>query len=138
MTTNAILKLPYVLNVLVLIPVAIPTLFDLYATDQDKFPDSQGWSSLVGSLWTGILILSLVGLFYPFHMIPVLILQIIYKSVWLLVYVLPRIVKQQYHSIPLGIAVSFSCIVVAWPCIIPWSNFFTKPLSHDIHTMKQS
>jgi hypothetical protein len=124
--------------VIVLIPIAIPTLFDLYPTDEDKFPDSRGWSSLVGSLWTGILFLSLLGLFYPFQMVPVLILQIIYKSIWLLVYVLPRLVKQQYHSIPIGIAVSFLCIVVIWPFIVPWSNFFTKPLSHDTHTVNNS
>jgi hypothetical protein len=56
-----------------------------------KFPDSEGVRTIPGSLSTAILIGSVIGLIYPIQMSPVLIIQVIYKSLWLLVFALPRL-----------------------------------------------
>jgi len=55
-------------NVAILTPIAAPTVFRLFPTDQGRFAESAGWRVLVGALWSAI---------------PVLSLQLIYKTVWL-------------------------------------------------------
>ena len=55
------LRLAYLANVLILLPIAIPTLLRLFETAQGRFDESAGWRILVGALWTGILVLSLLG-----------------------------------------------------------------------------
>ena len=75
---------------------------------------------LVGSLWTGIMVLSALGLREPLRYSPVLLLQLIYKTLWLVVFALPLLRRREAHRIPWGIAISFAAIVVIWPWIIPW------------------
>jgi hypothetical protein len=117
------LRLAYAFNLLVLLPIAVPTLLRLYPTDQGKFEESAGWRVLVGALWTAILRLSALGLYAPLRYSPVLVLQVIYKAVWLLVFALPRVLKGA-RSVPWGIAGSFLIIVLVWPFIIPWGYLF--------------
>jgi hypothetical protein len=114
------LRIAYVINLVVLLPIAIPTLFRVYPTDQGRFEESAGWRVLVGALWTAILVLSVLGLYAPLRYSPVLVLQLIYKTLWLFVFALPRVVKGNSQSIPWGIASSFIFIVLVWPWIIPW------------------
>ena len=115
-----LLHLAYWANILILTPIAIPTIFKLFPTDQACFEESAGWRILVGSLWLGILVLSLLGLRDPLRYAPVLLLQLIYKSSYLAVYVLPSLAKADYKTIPWGITGSFTAIVCIWPFVIPW------------------
>jgi len=115
------LKIAYLINVLVLIPIALPTVFRLFPTDQARFEESGGWRILTGSLWTGILILSVLGLFQPMKYSPVLLLQLIYKILWLSVYVAPRLLRGELAKVPWGMAGLFTGIVVVWPFLIPWA-----------------
>jgi hypothetical protein len=119
------LRLAYAFNLLVLLPIAVPTLLRLYPTDQGQFEESAGWRTLVGALWTAILVLSALGLYAPLRYSPVLILQVIYKTLWLLVYVLPLVLKGRAHSVPWGIAGTFLIIILVWPFIIPWGFLFS-------------
>ncbi len=114
------LTIAYGLNIAILVPIAVPTIFRLFPTDDGRFAESEGWRVLVGSLWLAILILSLLGLVWPLLYAPVLLLQLIYKSAWLLVYAAPRASRGDWRSIPWGIAASFLAIVLAWPFLIPW------------------
>ena len=118
------LQFAYALNIFILIPVAIPTLFHLFSTDQARFAESAGWRTIVGSFWLAILLTSVLGLFFPERMIPVLLIQLIYKSSWLLVYALPRAIRGRWQEIPWGIASSFLLLVAIWPFLIPWKLFF--------------
>jgi hypothetical protein len=36
----------------------------------------------MGSVWTGLLLVSIVGLFHPFALVWVLVMQFIYQCVW--------------------------------------------------------
>jgi hypothetical protein len=119
------LRLAYAFNLLVLVPIAVPTLLRLYPTDQGKFEESAGWRTLVGALWTAILVLSALGLYAPLRYSPVLVLQVIYKTLWLLVFVLPLVLKGCAHSVPWGIAGTFLVIILVWPLIIPWGYLFS-------------
>jgi hypothetical protein len=120
------LRLAYLANVLILLPIALPTLLRLHDAAQGRFDESAGWRILVGALWTGILVLSLLGLRSPLVWSPVLVLQVIYKGLWLGAYALPRIRRGDLRSIPPGIAVSFAVIVLVWPWIIPWRHLLSS------------
>lgn len=113
----------FVLNILILVPIALGTLTKSWPTDQGAFPESPGWRTLTGSLWTSILACSALGLVWPASFVWLPVFQVIYKSIWLCAYVLPRLReggRRRRSEIPPGIAWSFAVIVIVWPCLIPW------------------
>jgi hypothetical protein len=107
-------------NILILVPIGFGTLLKASVTDQGAFAESAGWRMLVGSLWIAILSLSLLGAIWPGSFLWLLVFQVIYKTVWLLAYAVPRLLAGRAAEIPAGIAVSFVAIVLVWPWFIPW------------------
>ena len=122
----ALIKLAYLANIIILVPIAVPTLLRLYDTAQGRFAESAGWRVLVGSLWSAILVSSLLGLFAPLRFAPVVLIQIIYKSLWLAVYAAPRLVARRRAEIPTGIALSFMLIVIVYPFLVPWDALLSR------------
>lgn len=122
------LLLPYIFNIIVLIPIGLLTLVGGekggQLACQNKFPESEGFRTILGSLWTAILIGSVLGLFFPITMSALLLIQVIYKTLWLLVYVMPLMLKQRSNEVPWGIALTFLVIVVSYPWVIPWGQLF--------------
>lgn len=116
----SLIKLAYLANVVLLVPIAVPTLLRLFDTAQGCFSESEGWRVLVGALWSAILVCSLLGLVSPLRFAVILLLQVIYKTLWLTVYAVPRLLSGRRAEVPAGIAVSFVCIVVVYPLLIPW------------------
>jgi len=56
---------------------------------------------------------------------PILLLQVTYKALWLVLYVLPRLRSADSRKeIPWGIAISFLLIVIFYPLVIPWNVLF--------------
>lgn len=123
-----LLLLPYACNILVLVPIGLMTLLGGerggQLACQGKFPESAGFRTILGSLWTAILIGSVLGVFYPVPMSPLLLIQVIYKTLWLLVFVLPRLVSGRSGEVPWGISLTFLVIVVSYPWVIPWAQVF--------------
>jgi len=126
MTT--LLLLPYLFNIIVLIPIGLMTLLGGerggQRACQGKFPESEGFRTILGSLWTAILIGSVIGLFFPAPMSPLLLIQVIYKTLWLLVFVLPRLFGGRSQEVPWGISLTFLVIVLSYPWVIPWRHLF--------------
>jgi hypothetical protein len=122
------LLFPYIFNIIVLIPIGLLTLVGGekggQLACQNKFPESEGFRTILGSLWTAILIGSVLGLFFPITMSALLLIQVIYKTLWLLVYAMPRLLKQRSNEVPWGIALTFLVIVVSYPWVIPWGQLF--------------
>ncbi len=122
------LLLPYAFNILVLVPIGLMTLLGGERGGrlacQGKFPESAGFRTILGSLWTAILIGSVLGVFYPVTMSPLLLIQVIYKTLWLLVFVLPRMLGERSQELPWGISLTFLVIVVSYPWVIPWAQVF--------------
>lgn len=122
------LILPYIFNIIVLIPIGLLTLLGGEKggrlASQDKFQESEGYRTILGSLWTAILIASVLGLFFPITMSALLLIQVIYKTLWLLVYVIPRMYSSHKQEIPLGIASTFLIIIMSYPWVIPWEYLF--------------
>ena len=123
-----LLLLPYAFNVLVLVPIGLLTLLGGerggQLACQGKFPESAGFRTILGSLWTAIPIGSVLGVFYPVTMSPLLLIQVIYKTLWLLVFVLPRLLAWRRGEVPWGISLTFLVIVVSYPWVIPWAQVF--------------
>jgi hypothetical protein len=111
-------------NILILVPIGFGTLLKASLTDHGVFAESAGWRTLVGSLWVGILACSVLGVVWPSSFAWLLVFQVIYKSVWLIAYVLPRVLAGRRQEIPAGIALSFVVIVLVWPWFIPWRQLF--------------
>jgi hypothetical protein len=122
------LLLPYAFNILVLVPIGLLTLFGGERGGriacQAKFPESEGFRTILGSLWTAILIGSVIGLFFTVSMSPLLLIQVIYKTLWLLVFVLPRLLAERSGEVPWGISLTFLVIVVSYPWVMPWGQVF--------------
>ena len=119
---------PWIFNILVLIPGALTALFGSSAVArhvfQDKFPESEGIRTILGSLWTAILIGSIAGLFFPVVLSPILIVQVIYKSSWLVVFAVPRWLGGRSSEVPWGITITFLVLVVTYPWVIPREELF--------------
>ena len=60
-------------------------------------------------------------------MSPLLLIQVIYKTLWLLVFVLPRLIGGRDQEIPWGIPLTFLVIVVSYPWVIPWEQVLVTP-----------
>lgn len=93
---------------------------------QGKFPESAGFRTILGSLWTAILIGSVLGLFHPVPMSPLLLIQVIYKTLWLVVFVLPRLLAGRRGEVLWVISLTFLVIVVSYPWVIPRAQLFAR------------
>ncbi len=122
------LLLAFIFNIIVLVPIGLLTLLGGkrggQLACQGKFPESEGFRTILGSLWTAILLGSMLGLFYPVPMSPLLLIQVIYKTLWLLVFVTPRLIGGRIREVPSGIALAFLVIVLSYPWVIPWGPLF--------------
>jgi hypothetical protein len=122
------LLFPYTFNILVLLPVGLLMLLGGerggQSACQGRFPESAGFRTILGSLWTAILIGSALGLFFPAPMSTLLLIQVIYKSLWLLVFVLPRLLGGRSQEVPWGISLTFLVVVLSYPWVIPWGHLF--------------
>ena len=124
------LLLAYVLNILVLLPVGLMTLLGGAEMQQrvflGKYPDSPGPRTILGALWTAILVCSVIGLFHPTAMSPVLLVQVIYKTLWWLVFVLPRAFSGRAGEVHWPMAAVFLFMAAAYPWVIPWSAILAR------------
>ena len=60
-------------------------------------------------------------------MSPLPLIQVIYKTLWLLVFVTPRLIGGRTSEVPSGIALVFLVIVLSYPWVIPWQQLFVTP-----------
>lgn len=119
-----LLKLAYGANILILVPVVwnmiagggVATVFE------GRVEESHGLRLLVASLWSAILLASVAGFWQPRFFAPVLPIQIVYKALWLGLFVLPLGLREGWSSIPMGISVCFALIVLSYPAIL-WFAF---------------
>ena len=125
MITNSKWLYPaYIFNIIILVPVVYAMLLGSGVTNvfQGTVPESSGLRLMVGSLWFAILVASVAGLIWPSYFSPLLIVQVFYKSLWLLLFVLP--LWRAGQAVPAGIAASFVLIVITYPILL-W--FSTRP-----------
>lgn len=118
--TPSILWIAYVANILILVPVCysmflgggVDSVFD------GRVADSAGLRLMTGSLWLAILLASVIGLFMPVLMAPVIAIQVVYKATWLLTFIRPAMKAGGWESVPHGITLCFVLIVLSYPVIL--------------------
>ena len=114
------LIVPYLANIAILAPVC----FAMFAGSgvagvfDGKVDPSDGLRLLVAALWTAILICSVAGLFAPRFFLPLLAVQVIYKAIWLAVFIAPVVMRDGWDAAPQAISIVFIGIVVLWPLFI--------------------
>ncbi|WP_216628255.1 hypothetical protein [Paenibacillus germinis] len=67
--------------------------------------------------------LSVLGLRYPLQMLPLLLWELVWKSIWMIIVALPLWYSGQMDESTLAIALE-CLIVVIFPFIIPWRFVF--------------
>jgi hypothetical protein len=88
------------------------------------------WDPVKGvafSFWAALSVLSGLGLRYPLKMLPLLLLQLLYKSIWVIAVALP--LWSAFRSIELtkimAMGAVVDLIVIPWPYVI--DNYVKKP-----------
>lgn len=122
------LRFAYCANIIILLPVVLPLwrhVFSFHMQDAANFSYQDfgigpSWA-LVAALWTGILLASAVGLLLPKPLIGILVLQVIYKALWLCFFAAPLIIAGRYSDVPWGMAGIFFTIIILWPIIL-WAE----------------
>ncbi len=120
MNSINLLKIAYGANIFILIPVAYAMLFGSGVTNvfDGRVNESAGLRLMVGSLWAAILLTSVAGLFWPRFFAPILPIQIVYKAMWLALFVMPLAQTSGWNAAPKGISITFLMIVVTYPFIL--------------------
>jgi len=119
------MKIVYFANVLVAGWISILSLFFPKTAHEIVFNSMFEYSEairLVGALWWGIFLLSILGLFYPRQMSLILLFQLIYKGSWLLFVALPSMLNGKPY--PREMAMFFVIWVIVLPFVIPWKVLF--------------
>ena len=119
------LRIIYILNIIVAGQIAISAISNPKTAAMTTFGNAYQPTELiklVGCLWLGIAILSVLGLFKPITFSPVLLIQLIYKGTWLLVVALPAIRNNELY--PKTMAIFFLVWILVLPFLIPWKSWF--------------
>jgi hypothetical protein len=90
----------------------------------------QPWDSMIGvafSFWAAMSALSALGIRYPLTMLPLLFMQLFYKTFWLMAVYVPLRAAGRSSDLALG----FSIAIVLDVLLIPWSyvvaHYIKKP-----------
>jgi hypothetical protein len=119
------LRAIYVANILVTTWISVSCLFYPRKAQYPIFSGDFAYSEsirLVGALWGAVLVLSVIGLFFPKPMSLVLLFQLIYKLTWILLAAFPAMLQNQPY--PKAMTVFFVLWIIILPFVIPWKYIF--------------
>jgi hypothetical protein len=91
------IRVIFVVNIIVTGVVGSTALFATSKAPQIVFQEayeSNDSMKMIGAFWIAILVCSAIGLWNPLEFSPVMIIQIIYKGLFLIVEVLPKLIKK--------------------------------------------
>ncbi len=81
------------------------------------------WSlmhGVVASMLLTMAVLSALGVRYPLQMLPILLFELLWKSIWLLVFALPLWTAHQMDADTMGSVKACLMGIVLCPLVIPW------------------
>ncbi len=104
---------------IVLIPDAMTSFFRWPGQDPIAF-------GVMGSVWLGFGVVSLFGLRSPLKFSPILLLQLVYKLIWLIGIILPLIFSGKFPLYAILHLVIFSTYIIGDLVSIPFSYVFAK------------
>ena len=99
----------------------------------EKIKSLLGWSveepiafGIIGCIYLSMGILSIFGLRSPLKFVPVLLLQLFYKSIWFIGVSLPLIVTNKFPSFAIPMIIIFATYIIGDLIAIPFSYVFAK------------
>jgi hypothetical protein len=81
---------------------------------------------IIGSVYLAFGLLSVLGLRSPLKFVPVLLLQLFYKSIWFIGVVLPLLVTSHFPSYAIPTVIIFATFIIGDLIAIPFSYVFAK------------
>lgn len=90
---------------------------------------------VVGSVWLAFGILSIFGLFNPLKFVPVLLMQLFYKSLWIIGVVVPIWAKGGLSSNDMMFVAGMTTFIVGDLIAIPFSYVFSKKTGDPRYTI---
>jgi hypothetical protein len=90
------------------------------------------WDGVAYSFWAALALLAALGLRYPLQMLPVLLIQLVYKAIWLLAVALPHWASgapsdaaMASFSWAMAVGVALDLLVIPWPYVL--AHYVRKP-----------
>ena len=121
---------------LILLRIFYPLLFVFLGLEvwPAIFTRRESWEPLAGiafSFWAALSTLAILGLRYPLRMLPILLLQMLYKTIWLLAVALPLWRAGKFNATAHELFVVCAVGVVGDLIVIPWryvlESYVLKP-----------
>jgi hypothetical protein len=81
---------------------------------------------LGGSLFLALGLVSILGLRSPLKFVPVLLLELVYKPVWLVALALPLFLKGEFPFYVVFISATFLAFIIGDLIAVPFSYLFAK------------
>ena len=118
------LKLMYIYTIITTIVFGLSILVmpGLWFSLTDLTLQNQYIFGIVGSVWLAFGISSILGLRNPMKFIAVLVLQLIYKVVWIFLVFLPQFIISGPSIISFILLITFLTFIIPDIFIIPWKD----------------
>lgn len=84
--------------------------------------------TVINAILMGFCLLSLIGVKYPLKMLPVLLLELVWKVFWLLVYALPMYLNHSLDEYAQELVLACAMGVILTPLVLPWGYLITHYL----------
>jgi len=81
---------------------------------------------VVGSLYVTLGLLAILGLRSPLKFVPVLLMELIYKSIWIVGVCIPLVVTSQFPSYAIPMLILFVTFIIGDLIAIPFHYVFAK------------
>ncbi len=93
------------------------TLLPSVITTSGNYANSD---TVIDAILLGFSLMALLGIRYPLKMLPVLLLELTWKTIWLLVFALPMHLNQELDQYAIETVFACGMGVVLTPLVIPW------------------
>jgi hypothetical protein len=87
---------------------------------------SAGSYAVINVMLIGFMILSLVGVCYPLQRLPVLMLELLWKAIWLSFFALPIHLNTALDDYVAAVVSACMAGVVLTPLVLPWRYIFNN------------
>ena len=121
-------KLMYIYTIIttIIFGLSIIVVPGLWFSLTDLTLQNQYIFGIVGSVWLAFGISSIFGLRNPMKFIAVLVLQFIYKVVWIFLVFLPQVIISGPSLISVILLITFLTFIIPDIFIIPWNDLLKK------------
>lgn len=107
---------------IILLPKTYSSTFNLPIQEPINF-------GILGSVYLAFGLISILGLRSPLKFVPVLLVEITYKTIWLIGVILPLILKGQFPQYALINTIIFATFIIGNAIAIPFKYLFNKQLT---------